>query len=135
MNTLSKSIYKMVPMVMIMGTIFFLSHQRGDEITLPSFANSDLVAHAIAYGALSWTVLFAWDERRKKMYPLRVVFYTVIFCFFYGISDEFHQSFIPGRYVSGLDVLADTIGAGIVCAVWLYANKRSKKSFINRVLP
>lgn len=135
MKALPRRIYKMVPMIIIMGTIFFLSHQRGDEISLPDFAYSDLVAHAIAYGALAWTVLFAWGERQKKASSLAVVLATILFCFLYGVSDEFHQSFIPGRCVSGLDVMADTVGAAIVCATWFFVQKSEKKSFIYRLLP
>ncbi|HEY0707458.1 MAG TPA: VanZ family protein [Polyangia bacterium] len=28
----------------------------------------------------------------------------------FGVSDEFHQSFVPGRAVEALDVLADLVG-------------------------
>ena len=35
---------------------------------------------------------------------------------FYGITDEFHQSFVPGRSSSEWDVLADSVGVGVVVA-------------------
>jgi VanZ family protein len=38
----------------------------------------------------------------------------------YGASDEVHQSFVPLRQAEALDVVADTIGAGIA-AFGLYA--------------
>ena len=44
---------------------------------------------------------------------------TVVFCLVYGMTDEFHQSFIPQRSVSGLDLLADLVGAMLVCGIWL----------------
>lgn len=132
MNKSSYSLYKLVPMVVIMGTIFFLSHQRGDEISLPDFSNSDLVAHAIAYGALAATILYAWEKRYKSRYPVKVILFTVLACLIYGISDEFHQSFIPGRYVSALDVVADTLGPLLVCSFWWL---NSKKSLIYKILP
>ncbi|HSH41142.1 MAG TPA: VanZ family protein, partial [Arenicellales bacterium] len=31
----------------------------------------------------------------------------------YGISDEWHQSFVPGREPDVLDVLADGVGAAV----------------------
>jgi len=36
----------------------------------------------------------------------------------YGISDEIHQSFVPERDGSLLDVVADVLGA--VCGVYVY---------------
>ena len=118
------NIYKMVPMIFIMGTIFFLSHKSGDEIELPSFAHSDLVAHTLIYGILGGAILYAWSDRRKVASPLKVAVYTVLACLLYGISDEFHQSFIPGRYVSGMDVVADTLGAVLACIIWWFASKK-----------
>jgi VanZ family protein len=38
---------------------------------------------------------------------------------FYGITDEFHQSFIPGRCMSITDWAADTVGAVIGSSIML----------------
>ena len=38
----------------------------------------------------------------------------------YGVSDEFHQSFVPMRSVEAMDVGADTVGTSIA-AIALYA--------------
>lgn len=131
MTTSIFRIYKMVPMLIVMGTIFFLSHKTGDEIQLPAFAYSDLVAHMLIYALLGGAVIYAWSIRFKACQPVRVVCYTVVFCLLYGISDEFHQSFVPGRYVSAMDVAADTVGAIIICTGWWVY---SKKSFIYKSL-
>lgn len=44
---------------------------------------------------------------------------TVLFCLAYAVSDEWHQSFVPGRRPSALDVLID--GAGALTAARLRA--------------
>jgi VanZ family protein len=116
-------IYKIVPMLIIMGTIFFLSSKPGDEIHLPSFAYSDLVAHMIAYAALGTTVCFAWKDDFRKNQPLKACVFMVVFCLLYGISDEFHQYFVPGRSVSALDVCADTFGGVLASITWLFVKK------------
>ena len=41
----------------------------------------------------------------------------------YGVSDEWHQTFIEGRSASGLDVLADTLGAVSAVTLWLVAGR------------
>ena len=38
----------------------------------------------------------------------------------YGVSDEVHQHFVPGRSASAWDALADVLGAGIVCGMWYF---------------
>ncbi len=117
---------RIVPMTMVMGTIFLLSHQTGDSIDLPSFPGSDKVAHMIAYGALACTFIWYYGKKgTEKM--LRTALFTVILCLLYGIIDEFHQSFIPLRSVSGFDVVADTTGAVIVASIWFYSSWLRRK--------
>jgi VanZ family protein len=48
---------------------------------------------------------------------------VVLFCLLYGISDEFHQSFIPDRMPSILDLIADTAGAAVVVLIWYVMRK------------
>ena len=115
---------RMVPMLIVMGTIFFLSHQPGDSLTLPLLPGSDKLAHMLAYGVLAGTVLFALSEHQKNTKPRIVMVFTVAFCLFHGLSDEFHQSFIPGRTASVYDLVADCVGAAMACALWARWRKR-----------
>jgi len=124
MNRRMMAIVRMVPMAVVMGTIFFLSHQPGDSLSLPEVPGIDKLAHLSAYGTLAGTVLFALSERLKIKVPLNAALVTVAFCLLYGISDELHQSFIPGRTVSGYDLLADGTGAVLICALWAGWRKR-----------
>lgn len=122
-------------MVIIMGTIFFLSHQSGDTLELPSFPGADKLAHMTAYGVLALTVLWRYGAKGLRS-PARATFFTVLFCFLYGISDEFHQSFIALRAVSIYDVLADTAGAFCISLVWAMnpALQQKMVSWQNRLL-
>jgi VanZ family protein len=47
--------------------------------------------------------------------------------FLYAISDELHQSFVPGRTPSIGDVLID--GCGIILAVLIYKNREKCEKF------
>lgn len=110
---------RLVPMTLIMGAIFILSHQPGDSLQLPPLPGIDKLAHLLIYGMLAAATLFAFSEQRKKSNCGRVVFITTVFCFLYGVSDEIHQSFVPGRFPSSFDILADCCGAVLVCLLWL----------------
>ena len=107
-----------------MGIIFFLSHQPGDFVQLPQFFEIDKFAHLIAYGCLAGTFLYGLqpflNTYNNKFVAAIIV---VLLCVLFGISDEFHQSFIPGRSVSFWDVVADGFGAVLVVGWWLMKAK------------
>lgn len=102
-----------------MGTIFLLSHQPGDSLHLPTFPGADKLAHLVAYATLAVTVLWFLGKQGAERLSATALL-TVCICVLYGISDEFHQSFIPYRSVSGLDIVADTAGAALIAALWFY---------------
>jgi VanZ family protein len=106
-------------MITVMGIIFFLSSQSGDSLDLPDIPDLDKLLHAIAYGVLALTVLFTVPGHQYRKHPWRISLLVVLFCLLYGISDEFHQSFVPGRMPSVLDLTADTIGAAVAAVLWL----------------
>lgn len=116
-------------MFLVMGTIFFISHQSGDTLSpyLPAFPGADKICHLTIYGLLALTVLWGHGPGRQGAL-VKVALKTVVFCLVYGMSDEFHQAFIPQRSVSGLDLLADLAGAMLVCGIWLWS--RSLRVFL-----
>ncbi len=106
----------MVPMLVVMGTIFYLSSQSFSNTPLP-FPGFDKIVHITIYAVLGATVLFAQSsETREK--TLKSVVWVVAIATLYGLSDEFHQSFVPGRSPDVLDVLADSVGAVLICIIW-----------------
>jgi hypothetical protein len=117
-------VLRMVPMVAAMGTIFFLSHQSGDNLPDLSLPGTDKLAHLAVYSLLAGTVLFSFCEELKSHHHRTVMFMTIVICVLYGITDEFHQSFIPGRFVSILDIVADCAGAVTACVLWEWWRKR-----------
>ncbi|WP_051309997.1 VanZ family protein [Desulfogranum japonicum] len=106
---------KTPPMMIIMGVIFFLSHQTGDTIHLPSIPGVDKLLHAIAYTVLGLSYAFAFPDIHWSDKPRKIQCTVILLCLLYGISDELHQAFVPGRMVSGADLVADAFG-GIVAA-------------------
>ena len=60
----------------------------------------------LGYALLGFSYLRALNARNNRVY-LVALLAVVIFAF----SDEFHQSFVPGRNSSVIDVGIDTVGA------------------------
>ena len=82
-------------------------------------------AHFIEYMILSILVTNVVNLYLNKK---RSILITVIFVFLYACSDEFHQSFIPGRGPAFKDVMIDTSGGilGYLC-VSIYNEVIKKK--------
>ncbi|MGE5197037.1 MAG: VanZ family protein [Deltaproteobacteria bacterium] len=98
------------PVVIWMGAIFVFSSLPSRNI--PSlFPLQDVFFHGIIYAGLAWVFMRAAKNTFLGLSPLKLIFLTVIFCTVYGLCDEFHQSFVPGRDASLFDVAIDLLGA------------------------
>ena len=82
---------------------------------MPGFWNADKLVHFICFGGFAFWVAFACNIKTAKKWWLPVVIISL-----YGIIDEFHQSFTPGRETSVLDWLCDTTGAAMGTFVYLF---------------
>lgn len=107
-----------VPAILLMMILFYLSSRSGqvNGWLQPPF---DKLAHLIAYGALGfsfciWIRAQRW-EANKFTHGAIVVLAVSLF----GISDEFHQSFVPGRDVSLVDWAADLTGGVLAVILFL----------------
>ncbi len=66
-------------------------------------------AHVVEYGILFWLLVRAWTNKSFEMKP-KMVIYAFAICILYALSDEWHQTFVPGREGTLRDVGFDTIG-------------------------
>ncbi len=111
------------PVAFFMGVILYASSVPASDI--PSlFPFQDVLFHAAVYGALAYSFCRA-IRRNSPAAPLPALFASaVLFGLLYGIGDELHQQFIPGRGPDIIDVLIDTIGAslGSTFFAWLRSN-------------
>jgi VanZ family protein len=97
--------------------------------TFPSiqpFGNFDKAVHLVLYAVLGALCLVAarktWSTRTAWL-----VLTTSFLALVYGITDELHQSWVPGRSADPRDVLADGIGGviGSLAAAWTSTRRRS----------
>jgi len=118
-------IVRSAPAIFIMGGIFFLSHQPGDLFAPYDFRWADKLAHLTVYALLCFALIYAFTAQYRRSARGLVAGVSLLICLFYGISDEFHQSFVPGRDPSVSDVAADFLGALLACILWSWWSKHS----------
>ena len=100
-----------------MGVLFYLSHQQTLDTPM-LFSAQDKLFHALAYGILGFLLLGA-QLPSADGFKTAQIRSSILIASLYGISDEFHQYFVPGRNSDVWDWVADTLGA--VVAVTLLA--------------
>ena len=102
------------PVVAYCALIFFLSAQSGFDFAPKPLWDFDKLLHAAEYGVLAALLLRATHNPALSL----------LIAGLYGVSDEVHQLFVPGRSASPFDALADLAGAGAVCGLWYWRSKR-----------
>ncbi len=94
---------------------------------VPSFDVSDKIKHFSAFFGLSvllsLTLLYQSKVQLFKNYFLAV---ALIISSLYGLLDEVHQSFVPGRNSEFLDWVADSLGAAAGVLIVYYLLKKFK---------
>jgi VanZ family protein len=105
-----KRLFLWGPVLAHMAFIFFLSSitKVGD---LPG-RMSDKAAHFLVYGLLGFLIVRALSGGSLTGMTAMRAITAVVLAGLYGVTDEIHQSFVPGRNPDVLDVVADTLGAG-----------------------
>lgn len=103
------------PAVLQMIAIFSIS-AMSDPGPLPGDM-SDKSGHFIGYAILGALVLRALAGGRRAGLSWRAAMLAVVISGAYGVTDEFHQSFVPGRTPDVMDALADTLGAATAAVV------------------
>ena len=86
-------------------------------------------AHMFEYFCLAVSSLLFFRELyvRKLRRGLRAVFSALLLCFVYACSDEWHQTFVPGRSGRFSDVMVDLAGSlfGLLFMLLLLATIRA----------
>jgi len=120
--------------LLMMGAFYWLSSLPGTPMPddpalyglfywVPPSAQNAL--HVPAYAALAWS--WCWALGAWLRVPVTRAIAACAITSVYGVFDEWHQSFVPGRYASLTDVTLNVAGAvvGIWLAAWIASRARS----------
>ena len=123
------------PVVLQMALIF-LASSTSDPDPLPG-RFLDKVAHLAVYAVLGALLARALAGGPVCALNWRHAAVAVVLSTIYGISDEWHQSFVSGRTPDAMDVVADGFGAlaGAFCLLvlgrWLAAARAAGDEHVN----
>ena len=104
------------PVIAGLTLSFWLSSVPGEDLSTPI---PDYVAHMVQYLLLGLLVLRGFNRGMQKRPDARIMLWSVLFCLTWAMTDEFHQSFVPGRDAAVVDVLSDLVGAVAACGVFV----------------
>ncbi len=123
--TIRNLVWYWLPPLAWMGVIFFSSAQP--DLPSPPGPLLDTLlkksGHFVVYAMLA----FLWYRAlsRGGMTDRAALGLAFAIAVMYGMSDEFHQSFVPGRHPGLSDVLIDAIGAAT--AIWVIGWRNTKR--------
>jgi VanZ family protein len=109
------------PVALYAAVIFYLSAQP--DVALPPVLDvlAEQAIHPIEYTVLGILIVRALAGGLPASIPLSTALLGVTLTTAYGLTDEFHQMFVPGRFADWNDVVADAIGGATGAAVcWLW---------------
>ena len=104
-DPLARGLYRALPALFLMSAIFHAS-----SFTFPadpSAGRSDLLLHFSEFFALGLLTARMVAPDMNRMHSLRSFLLASSIVLGYGILDEIHQGFVPGRDPDGLDWLVD----------------------------
>ena len=114
-----------LPVIAYAAVIFILS-SISETPSLPE-GISDKGLHGGLYAGFALVLVRALARGRWAGVTFLSACLAVSLAVMYGVSDEVHQSFVPGRTADAADVAADAWGAGVAASVaWIIARLGSR---------
>lgn len=103
----------------MMALIFAMSSIS--ELPASAGGIDDGVVHALEYGMLAALLLRGFAGRRRAGVTGRAACLALFAATGYGLTDEMHQWFVPGRTADPADLAADAVGASVAVAlIWAW---------------
>jgi len=123
-----------VPPLLLMGCIFFLSSIPGDvddgvlKILTDLDPQLQNMRHIPLFGLLQFLWLRAFGRLGNTERKVWLICLGITLG--YGMLDEFHQLFVPGRYASLLDMLLNTVGAVLATGLFGWLVKKNYRTLL-----
>ncbi|MCK5033693.1 MAG: VanZ family protein [Calditrichia bacterium] len=109
-----------MPWQLLLLAIFIQSSIGNMNIIDFGFSFQDKFFHFIVFGILA--ILMARSFKKSKLNFFNKYYHVlaILLTGIYGVIDEYHQYFVPGRFSTVGDWLADLLGAIVFIIVFYY---------------
>ncbi len=91
----------------------------------------DKLAHLIEYFAFGFLICRSLSNVKAHFIKQNALLIAVLFGTCFGLGDEWHQSYVPGRDATIGDVLVDAVG--IITAAGTYNTAMQKIHFLKKI--
>ena len=117
---MKKYILYHMPWQLLIIAIFIKSSIGNMNIINLGFSFQDKFLHFLVFGILA--VLMARSFKKSKIKIINKYYHVwaIVLTALYGIIDEYHQYFVPGRFSTVGDWLADVLGAIVFITIFYY---------------
>ena len=139
-----KKVVNIIILIIWLIVIFLFSQQKGNESDKTSGIFNTVIntifkvegardkaklfvrkcAHFTEYFILALLIINVIKDYKEINYKLLLL--TLIMCFLYAASDEWHQTFVDGRVGQPIDVLIDTCGSLVGIIIYKIFKGRRK---------
>ena len=113
------------PPIILELLIFILSSRPSLRIG-PQILHIDKFYHTLVYFIFTLLLWRAFYYASPLFFKKRAIWFALILTIFFGLSDEWHQSFVVLRDASIFDFFFDIVGAGIATLLVVCWNNGKK---------
>ncbi len=114
--------------IIVYCTAIFIQSSFPTSQQIPDWRNLDKVLHVAAYAIMGALFFRALATGHFSTNLKAAVILSILFSGLYGLSDEVHQSFVPGRSAEAADAAADFMGGIFGASYGWFRFKRIDKS-------
>ncbi len=115
-----------LPLIIFALIVFYISSLSRLPDTGLSIPYFDKLAHGGGYFLFGLLAIRAFAGFPRPLKTSRMYTLAILLSLLYGLSDEYHQRFVPGRTADLFDFLADAVGIFLAATVHYLLHRRRR---------
>jgi VanZ family protein len=117
-------LYYWLPVLVYAGLIFYFSSLYEIPTMMIKIIPQTLIWHMIEYAILSILLFRAFINSKNDNFRNNTILLAILIASLYGITDEIHQFFVPGRIFSYFDMMFDFVGSNVILTKNIYTKSK-----------